>query len=81
MNIDRELKLIDVLVNTIMVLGVVVLLLVMYGTYEDYNRKLQFDAACSDAGGIPLKYTYHYDRKQNRIEFTCLSVNAVLDVE
>lgn len=72
---------IDLVVKVLVVLGLVVMSLTFYAAYEVSNGKDIFDAKCRDAGGIPLRATYHYDKKRNRIEYTCLSVNAVLDVE
>ena len=81
MNVDKLLKISDIVLKVAFVFLVALLLLLMYGAYEDYNRKLEFDKQCFDAGGIPLRYTYYYDRKQNRIEYTCLSVNAIVDID
>jgi len=74
-------KIMEFVLNTMTFLSVVMVCIIVYAAYEDYNRKQVFDQNCLDSGGIPLKYTYHYDRKQNRIEYTCLSVNAIIDVE
>jgi hypothetical protein len=71
----------EIVLKIIQFLGLSVLVLILYGAYDEHDRKDMFDQACKDAGGIPLKATYHYDKKQNRIEYTCLSVNAILDVE
>lgn len=71
----------EIILKIIQFLVLAVLALVLYGAYEEHDSKDLFDQACKDAGGIPLKATYHYDKKQNRIEYTCLSVNAVLDIE
>jgi len=74
-------KLIEALLNVMTFLSIVLLSIIVYAAYEEQQHKEAFDNMCLEAGGIPLKYTYHYDRRQNKIEYTCLSVNAVIDVE
>ena len=76
-----KFKLLNILSNVIMILAVSFMGLVMYAAYLENEHKQVFDDLCKGAGGIPLRYTYHYDHKQNQIEYTCLSVNAVIDVE
>ena len=72
---------IDYFINVMWVISLILLCIIGYIVYEENGHKDAFDKMCKEAGGIPLTYTYHYDRIQNRIEYTCLSVNAVIDVE
>ena len=74
-------KIMDILLQIMTFLSVAILAIIIYAAYEERQHKDIFDESCVEAGGIPLRYTYHYDQKQNKIEYTCLSVNAVIDIE
>lgn len=73
------MKLMDVIIQIIFFLGIIFASILVYGSYKEQNFKADFDKHCFEAGGIPLRSTYLYDKKQNRIEYVCLSVNAVID--
>jgi hypothetical protein len=75
------MRLAGILIYVIFGLSAFLTIMVLYTGFIDYEKKTKFDDACLEAGGIPLRYTWHYDKKQHKIEYTCLSVNAVIDIE
>lgn len=60
---------------------IVILSAVAYASVKEEELKTAFDATCKDAGGIPLRSTYHYDPKENKIHYVCLKITSVMDIE
>jgi hypothetical protein len=77
----EKTKVVDILLTLMVIGAVIVVLLSIFAAIIDHDNKSKFDAKCLEAGGLPLRYTWHYDDSQKKIEYTCLSVNAVIDVE
>jgi hypothetical protein len=50
-------------------------------TYNDLKVNKSSGETCRDAGGIELPHIFYFDYKNNKWKHTCLSVNAVIDVE
>lgn len=59
----------------------VIMAAVAYASVKEEELKAAFDAKCRDSGGIPLRSTYHYDAKENKIHYVCLKITSVMDVE
>lgn len=78
---EKKLTAGDIIINTIWALSVVVFLIAAYAVWKENDLKDKFDDDCRKAGGIPLKSTYHYDPKENKIHYVCLSKSSALDVE
>ena len=75
------MKIFDLILKIIIVIGLTFICFMFYAAFKESELKDVFDIKCRDANGIPLRATYHYDAKQNRIEYTCLKVNAIIDIE
>lgn len=71
----------NVLGNFIFFVSLMLVALVGYATWKESELKETFDAVCRDSGGIPLRATYHYDPKDNKIHYVCLKQTSVMDVE
>lgn len=74
-------KMFNIILKMIVVIGVVFFAGMFYAAFKESELKESFDMQCKEAGGIPLRATYHYDAKQKKIEYTCLSVNAIIDLD
>ena len=71
----------DIVINTVLALSVVVVLITGYAAWKESEIKEIFDETCRSAGGIPLRATYHYDPKENKMHYVCLRQTSVMDVE
>ena len=67
--------------NLLTVITLMLVASVGYASWKEYELKDKFDAVCRDSGGIPLRATYHYDPKTNKIHYVCLKQTSVMDVE
>ncbi len=71
----------NVLSNFLILASLMLVALVGYDTWKEAELKDKFDVLCRDSGGIPLRATYHYDPKTNKIHYVCLKQTSVMDVE
>jgi hypothetical protein len=60
---------------------IIIISAVAVASMKEEELKTAFDLKCRDAGGIPLRSTYHYDAKENKIHYVCLKITSVMDVE
>jgi len=67
--------------NLIIATSLLLLALTGYAAYKEEEIKQRFDYVCRDAGGIPLRATYHYDPKENKMHYVCLKTTSVMDLE
>lgn len=72
---------IDFAIKIIIVLSALVLGAATYAAMKEGELKDNFDKVCRDSGGIPLRATYHYDPKENKIHYVCLRQTSIMDVE
>lgn len=78
---EKTKSVLDIIVNTILVLSVFVFGVGIYAAYKENYLKERFDVECRSSGGIPLKSTYHYDPVKNKIHYVCLKQTSVMDIE
>jgi hypothetical protein len=71
----------DYLIKIIIGLSVFILGLTVYAAIKEGELKDAFDQVCRDSGGVPLRATYHYDPKENKIHYVCLKYTSIMNVE
>ena len=74
-------KFLDILANVVGIIAAIGFMLFVYATWTVELGKEKFDDNCKSAGGIPLRSTYHYDVKDNKIHYVCLRQTSVMHVE
>lgn len=75
------MKAADIIINTVLALSVVLVVVTGYAAWKENELKELFDNECRSSGGIPLRATYHYDPKENKIHYVCLKQTSVMDIE
>jgi hypothetical protein len=71
----------NAVINVIITLSLLLVAVAMYNIVEENSNKHEFDIKCKYVGGIPLRYTFHYDKEENKIHYVCLNRSAIMTVE
>jgi hypothetical protein len=67
--------------NMFVVVSLIIFALTGYAAYKENELTDKFDYICRDSGGIPLRATYHYDPKDNKIHYVCLKSTSIMEIE
>lgn len=77
----ERLDFVDKMLNVVIGLIILLVIVTVYAAVKENELKSGFDEVCRTSGGIPLRATYHYDPKENKIHYVCLRQTSVMDVE
>ena len=71
----------DFIGKLLTILSLLLLGSVGYASWKENDMKDTFDKDCYESGGIPLRSTYHYDPKENKIHYVCLKQTSVMNLK
>lgn len=76
-----NIKFSEILSNVLMIITMVLFGLLVFATWSVELGKDKFDDNCRNAGGIPLRSTFHYDAKDKKIHYVCIKQTSIMHVE